>query len=338
LRYRLFPHLTGATQFLVWARAQRLVVAPVSFVAQDMLFVPGSFWLGGYAPGLARKMRAAGGSVAAFVHDVLLLSHPEWMPGRHGAQFERGAASFLPQCDLIVCNSQNTRDELRRCVTLPPEVVIEVGRLADRIDAEPLQPEVSLAGKQFALFVSSLTPRKNHVLAVRAWNLLRNELAERTPYLVLVGGGHPDAALAAAMADDAHGAPRVLRLRDVTDAELAWLYRHAWLTLYPSLGEGYGLPVAEAMAFGKLCIASRAGGIAEIAQDLVDVADLHDPAALAALVQSYFMFPERLDAREQAIKSRYRSTGWTDCAEIVGQHLAAARERKDIMRPSEQNC
>lgn len=320
-RYRLFPFLNGVTHFLPWASEAGIPVTRAGFAPGDCLFVPGSFWLDGYAPRLAESARRSGAVVAAYVHDVLLLSHPEWMAPGHAEQFRRGADAFLPYCSAIACNSAHTREELRAHVALPPGLPVTVCRLAETTEAVahgPLPPLVAkLAGRRYALFVSTLTPRKNHLLLVAVWRKLWSALGAETPWLVFAGGGAPDAALAGEMGREASEGNRVIRLSGVDDAALEALYAGAWLTLYPSLGEGYGLPVAEALARGKVCLATMSGGLAEVAPDLVDAIDPHDADALVERLLHYLDAPERLIAREAQIRSQYRRTQWSDTAGAV---------------------
>ena len=267
LRYRLFPADNGVTLFARWAQRQGIRLVPAGFAAGDSLFVPGSFWLGRYMPRLAARARADGVSITAFMHDMLLLSHPEWLPGRHSDQFRRGCEAFLPMCAAIVCNSQHTRDELRRFVPLPEGLPIETCRLADQpLAGAPTAAPAAMSeffDKRYVLFVSTLIPRKNHRLLVEAWHLLWRQLGPAAPYLLLIGGGAPDPHLADMMARH-HEGGRVIRLGSVDDSSLEALYRGAWMTAYPSLGEGYGLPVAEALSRGKVCLAAPSGGIREI--------------------------------------------------------------------------
>src|SRR5262249_51826173 len=98
LRYHLFPADNGVVLFARWARHHGIRLVPANIPAGDSLFVPGSFWLGRYMPRLLAQARAARTPVTAFVHDMLLLSHPEWLPGRHSDQFRRGCETFLPSC------------------------------------------------------------------------------------------------------------------------------------------------------------------------------------------------------------------------------------------------
>jgi glycosyltransferase involved in cell wall biosynthesis len=321
IRFRLFPSDSGVTLFRQWAKQQGLLLAPVRFGAGDALFVPGSFWLGKYAARLAKQANSARVPVTAFVHDVLLLSHPDWLPRRHSDQFRRGCDRFLPGCTAIICNSMNTRDELRRHVVLPSGLPVFTCRLGDLPSSSPAQrvtPAVAaMTERRYVLFVSTITPRKNHVLLVEAWRRLWRQLGAATPYLLLVGGGAPDPALAAMLQSGQAEAGRIIRLTDIDDDGLAVLYRHAWMTAYPSLAEGYGIPVAEALSHGKICLAAPSGGIREIDNKLIDFIDPADPDSVADAVKAYLRDDDRRRKREAEIKENYNPTDWSETASVV---------------------
>jgi len=337
LRYRLFPADNGVTLFARWAEHQGLALSPVRFTAGDCLFVPGSFWLGHYARQLAEKARAADVPVTAFVHDVLLLSNPEWLPGSHAEQFRRGCEALLPACAAIVCNSAHTREELRRLVRLPDRLPIHLCRLADRTFGRRSGPiAASVAGmldRSYVLFVSTIIPRKNHRLLVEAWRLLRQELGERTPDLLFVGGGAPDPDLAELIARENAEGGRIVRLGNVDDRSLDALYDRAWMTAYPSLGEGYGMPVAEALSRGKICLAAPSGGIREISGALVDVIDPLAPASAVAKVKAYLDEPARHAERQAEIRRCYRPTDWADTARAIRAVLESTVARPGPSEP-----
>jgi glycosyltransferase involved in cell wall biosynthesis len=336
LRFWLFPYLHGVTHFHSWARQAGIRVSPIELACHDCVFVPGSFWLDGYTPHLGALARAKRTAVVGFVHDVLLLSNPEWLPPRHGQQFQRGVDTFLPNCAAIVCNSANTRNELKKYAPRLRNVPIKVCRLADSPQSSPngcLPAELAkFCGQRYALFVSTLTPRKNHHLAVTAWQKLWNILGKDTPWLVFVGDGAPDRALAELLArSDSYG-KRVIRLADVDDATLDALYANAWITLYPSLGEGYGLPVAEALAHGKVCLVTHCGAIEEVAPTLVDLIEPADADALVKRIVDYLANPTQLAAREKLIRKHYRPTRWEETAREVRTVLEHASTHAETSR------
>jgi glycosyltransferase involved in cell wall biosynthesis len=321
LRYRLFPADNGVTLFARWAKAQGIPLSPVRFAAGDCLFVPGSFWLGKYAPQLGAQARAASVPVTAFVHDVLLLSHPAWLAPRHSEQFRRGCDTFLPACAAIICNSSYTRTELQRFVPATSRLPVHTCRLADRPFARTSQ-SVSYAitemlGRRYVMFVSTVIPRKNHQLLVEAWRRLRGEFGTSTPDLLFVGGGGLDPRLSEMLERERAEGGRIVRIIDADDNALDLLYEHAWMTTYPSLAEGYGIPVAEALSHGKICLAAPSGGITEIDKNLIDFINPQEPDSVVSAVRNYLRDEDRRVSREAEIKRNYRTTDWSDTARTV---------------------
>ena len=86
-----------------------------------------------------------------------------------------------------------------------------------------------------------------------------------------------------------------------SDAELAFLYRNCRFTVFPSLYEGWGLPIGESLWFGKLCIASKTSSMPEVGGDLVDYVDPKDADSLQQAILRTF---------RERVTSRQRSSGF----------------------------
>ena len=132
----------------------------------------------------------------------------------------------------------------------------------------------------------------------------------------------------AARGDDARAAQvrevsRNLRLvhpqnfHEEADADLAALYRGCLFALYPSLYEGWGLPVSEALANGKFCVCSNQGALPEAGQDFVDYADPWDVDEWANKILRYIGTPSAVAQREFDIKHDFREVSWRDSAAHV---------------------
>jgi glycosyltransferase involved in cell wall biosynthesis len=102
--------------------------------------------------------------------------------------------------------------------------------------------------------------------------------------------------------------------QDCGDAELAALYRGCRFTLFPSLYEGWGLPVAESLCFGKPCLAANASSVPEIGGSLVDYFDPLDLHDALRVIEAALADPAMLADREDAIRANFRPTPWTDTA------------------------
>src|SRR5262249_28986467 len=173
-------------------------------------------------------------------------------------------------------------------------------------------------GGSIALSVGSIDRRKNQALLYQLWRRLIERHGERVPPLVLAGrhGWRADEVL-----QDLQGDPvvrgRVVALADTTDAELRWLYGRCLFTVYPSHYEGWGLPVAEALAHGKYCLASATSSLPEVGADLADYADPLDLLGWQARVERALFDPGFLPAREERIRREFRVTPWAACARPV---------------------
>lgn len=135
----------------------------------------------------------------------------------------------------------------------------------------------SLPAADFVLAVGTLEPRKNLPRLVEAYSGLSRELQEKHP-LVVVGarGWQTGPTLNALKALD----ERCTMLGYVSDAALAELYRRCAVFCYPSLGEGFGLPVLEAMAAGTAVVTSNVSSLPEVGGDAVEYCDPHDSRSI----------------------------------------------------------
>jgi glycosyltransferase involved in cell wall biosynthesis len=103
----------------------------------------------------------------------------------------------------------------------------------------------------------------------------------------------------------------------LSDAELQQAYRSCLFTVFPSLSEGWGLPIAESLAHGKFCVASNRTSIPEAGGDLVDYFDpLNEDDALAK-IERPLIDPGYLAAREAQLRAEYRLRTWGDCVRAL---------------------
>jgi glycosyltransferase involved in cell wall biosynthesis len=224
-----------------------------------------------YPIGLRRRARAvdvlhcttfrgpAGGRVPTVltVHDLAILRFPEAFPQWHRLYGRAGLARVLRAADAIVSVSEFTKSETVELATVPSDRIRVVANGVD----PAFVPEGPRANGDYVLAVATLEPRKNLTRVVEAADLAGVELR-------VVGargwGGV-----------DVHG-----WMGEVPDAQLAALYRGARCVLYPSLYEGFGLPVLEAMACGTPVVTSRGGSTEEVAGGAAILVDPHDVASI----------------------------------------------------------
>lgn len=228
--------------------------------------------------------------------------------------------------DEVLCISEHTRSDfeglLRRLgAPVPRTHVIRLGSELGMDPGGPSQPPAHLphgpGARPFVLFVSTIERRKNHDLLYRAWVRLRERGVE--PYrLVCVGmrgWGVTD------LMHDLQLDPRVrddiLLLDRVDDAQLAWLYQNCAFTVFPSLYEGWGLPLVESLAWGKFCLASNAASLPEAGGPWAEYLDPWDLPAWVERLAHYMGQPQAVAEREARIGREFIAPRWADTAAAI---------------------
>ena len=306
------------TTSLGWMRPVTGVVRVEVECARDFL---------GQDPGQIKFCRYAHGlRVVLCCHDIIPVVRPDLTLGRITARFREHLKQMVAVADHIVCVSNHTCQDLKRFLSsTETERVPRLSQIRHGSDLPQsnrpvaVSPEVDeILEHPFVLYVSTLEKRKNHGLLLDAYEELIKEGGLALPILVLVGmagwGADPMVARLERLASQ--GAP-IRWLRHVTDSDLNLLYRHCLMTVYPSLYEGWGLPVAESLAYGKFCLASSAASIPEVGGDLVDYLAPDDFRAWSRALRHYFLKPDLIGLREKAIVSGYRPPAWSQTAGVI---------------------
>jgi glycosyltransferase involved in cell wall biosynthesis len=248
----------------------------------------------------------------ATVHDLTPLLFPEWHSPKNRLGFNPFIGATVRRARRIVAVSDATRRDLVAAFpdAAPKTVVVHNG-------VEPEAPAVldpaPHGGRPYVLYVGTLEPRKNLAALVEAWREVRRH---HPVELVLAGRRRSDFA---ALAKE----PGLRIMGEVPDEALPQLYSGALAFVYPSLYEGFGLPVLEAMQCGACVIASRA--VAEAAGDAAVYADT--PQELARAMREAAARPEwraELGARSLA---RAREFSWERTARMTHQVYEEARRR-----------
>ena len=244
------------------------------------------------------------------VHDVSFLTHPAAYEPR-GLDFYRVASQRLSRASQVITVSAHVRDQLVERGLIPGDrisVIHEAPTTALDAAADSTPPL-----SRYALMVGTLQPRKNHVHAARAW--VRSQAARAMPLLVAGALGYQGLEIVRTVRTLDPQA-RVRFIGSVSDAMLGRLYRHASLLLQPSLDEGFGLPVLEAMRAGAPCVVSDIGALREVAAKAALYVDPQDPEALTNAIDKVVGDP--------SLSAKLRSAGRERAAEFSWARAAAA--------------
>lgn len=259
----------------------------------------------------------------AIVYDIIAILFPHLVVPELSSTLATYFRQLVWLADFAMCISETTRQDWMRYsrehrADAQPAFAFPLGSdlpVIDGIDEVDL-PE-ALQGKRFALFVSTIEARKNHRMLYEAWDrCVRSKTVDRErDRLVFVGrrGWAVDDLMRELSANLATRETLVV-LNHVPDALLRLLYQRCLFVVFPSLYEGYGLPVAEALAYGKPCISSTAGSLPEIGGDLVLRIDPKDTIGWVDAIARYMRSPDDVDAWSQRIRAEFRPITWEQSA------------------------
>ena len=298
----------------------------VGFDRDDVILILGKPW---DEPRLQTLLdaekRRTGVRIVELVYDLI----PAMMPHLHGAEllppYARQMFLQAQSSDLLLAISESTRHDYREfCRRLSlPTPPIDVVRIADHLegprrehpDATELPAGVA---SEFILCVGTVEVRKNHRLLYQALRLA-HERGRQLPQLVILGGrGWLTDETWNLLTRDEALRDSVIIINGADDDTLRALYRRAQFLVYPSMYEGWGLPVAEALGYGKAVAASHTSSIPEIAGDLVSYFSPYSAEdCLDAMTR--LLDPDVRSAAEARIAKEYVPTTWEETAgQVIG--------------------
>lgn len=268
-----------------------------------------------------------GAKVVQTIYDLLPIVTPQ-SSGHSTVPMTRYLTRVMPVADLVVAISEHTKRDLTawteaQGIRTPR---IEVFRIGDDFsvdrDREPSRAGVPahIEPGRFILCVGTVEARKNHVLLYYVYRLAKRRGIE-LPHLVIVGReGYRAGDIFHILQEDPELAGGVTLLSDLDDEGLAWLYRNCRFTVYPSMYEGWGLPIAESLAWGKPVIASGTSSMPEIAGDLVDYID---PFSVDECLASIARLNDDSELQGALARvARYRPTTWDETTRTLETLIA----------------
>jgi glycosyltransferase involved in cell wall biosynthesis len=251
------------------------------------------------------------------IHDLIFERYPELYPPVDRQIYRAKFRSAARRARLVIAASEETRRDLVERYRVPEarlRVVYQVCHPAfrappDPAAAEALRARLGLPGT-FVLQVGTIERRKNLLLTLGALTEL--------PDVALVAVGRPTPYLAEiqAFARARRLEGRVRFLEGLTMPELAALYRLAAVAVYPSIVEGFGIPILEAIASGTPVVTTRGGVFPEVGGPGSAYVDPHDPAELRAELESILSDPAR--------RARMRAAGLVHAERFRDEAIADA--------------
>jgi glycosyltransferase involved in cell wall biosynthesis len=229
--------------------------------------------------------------VVVTIHDIIHLLYPEFLPSRFAFLYaQRMIRRSLHRGDRIIAVSQNTKTDLVQHFEVDPgKIHVVYNGVEDsfraKLSPEEIEHWLSSLGltRPYLLFVGNPKPHKNLDTVIQAYARARH-LAPFTAPLVCVGNRSGSEFKIRQRAEHLGLGDQVRLLGRVAQEALPAIYQGATLFLYPTLYEGFGLPVIEAMASGVAVITSNTSALKEIAEGYAHLVDPLDVGGLAKAI------------------------------------------------------
>lgn len=269
---------------------------------------------------LLPELAAAGVTTAVVVPDVLPESHPEWFETAPASLFRAFLHAHLRQSTMFLCISHATEAALREVAEAIGEqrplstTVITLGADHPGSGDTPL-PSI-LDHQRYVLSVGTIEPRKGHTTLLDAFDRVADDAPDLALVIVGRAGWQADDVIAR-IVDHPRAGRRVIWLDQVTDDVLAALYRHAFVSVSPSLSEGFGVPVIEALAAGVPVIASDGGALPEAGGEFAEYFEAGNATGLAELLARHATDEWWHRARRTLVASYQPPTWEATAAQVV---------------------
>jgi glycosyltransferase involved in cell wall biosynthesis len=274
------------------------------------------------------------------VHDLSFLRYPSAFRTANRSYLSLITPASTRRAARVIVASESTRQDVINLIGVPAERVIVIPdgvtpefSAADPGEVADFRQRVGLPGR-YILFLGTLEPRKNLVRLVEAYALLRSRAQAGSgliiPPLVIAGAkGWFYQEIFARVTDLGMG-DQVIFPGFAPAEELPWWYRGAELFVYPSLFEGFGLPVLEAMACGTPTITSRASSLPEVAGDGAILVNPEEVGELADAMHRVLTTP--------SLAGQLRAAGLRQAACFPWERTAAATREvyRSVLGPPQQ--
>ncbi|MBV9543179.1 MAG: glycosyltransferase family 4 protein [Chloroflexi bacterium] len=283
---------------------------PTDTVDADLLFCPFT------QPTFARD----GLPNVAVVHDLQHVEYPNFFTHEQRVGRQHHVEQACARAERVVCVSDYTRQTLLAHFRVDPARVVTIRHGVLRMPTQ----EGASSDPPYLLYPANFWPHKNHVRLFEGLRSFRNARSALDLRLVCTGAPNSHQQHLRRVAEDMLGSDVVEFPGYVTSAALDTLLANCAALIYPSLYEGFGMPVLEAMARGKPVLCSTATSLPEVAGDAAVYFDPFDVGQMVRALECLFDYPE--DVAQRVAYGRMRAAQFGDARRVAWMYQQVFEE------------
>lgn len=288
---------------------------------------------------LLPKLKDNGVKIAVFIHDVLSITHPQYSHQNTAFFFMDYIGAYMIYADLIITSTETTLEAINK-LTLDLGLKEKKGAVVtfgsdfkkDEREEGAVSPYVinKIKIKKYALIVGTIEPRKNHAVALRAFE---KKLFSRDISLVFAGRfGWNIEEFKKEIENHPQLNKKLIHISGANDATIDYLYKNAYVTLFPTFNEGFGLPLIESIERGTPMIASNCQVLREIGKDFCGYFEPNNEDELISHIENFLDNPKEYQRAKDHLKD-YTPVTWDESADKMAKALLCLDIRSEFKIP-----
>ena len=279
----------------------------------------------GHAFTIRRIRRLFGSKAVCFIHDLIPIDYPDYCRRRSEKRHQRAIANANRMFEAALVNSETTERTLRGYLasldaSAPSPLKIRVAWPGVRAFPLP-QAATDPPGRPYFVMLATLEPKKNHLLALNVWARLATSMAQPPQLWVIGERGWGDGQVVGMLRRSPRLQGLVFWHRHMADTDVGAALQGARALLAPSWVEGFGLPLAEALASGTPAICSDIPAFREVGRGVPDFLDPFDQFGWIDAVLDYSRPDSGLRAAQMARLAQWHAPGWAEHFEVADRLL-----------------
>ncbi len=301
----------------------------------DLFVLPDAYWTKRGVWQAAAAARKNGATVATVIYDLIPLTHPQYVGVKRMEGFRKYLHHAIENSDLLVTISQTVETEVKnyiqehrselssvpsaiRHLTLGAELKLVEGDI--RPDVLELFPNNGCESPPY-LMVATFDPRKNHHYLLDAFDLIWKKRTDLRLCLIGRVGSLCEDVVQRIRNHPAYG-KQLFAFHDIKDTDLQHCYKSCRGVIFPSIVEGFGLPIVESLWFGKKTFASDTPIHREVGKSDCVYFDLNDPSTLVSEIEKWELIADR-SAGQLPMR---KPTTWEECSRSLISHCVNAQQ------------